>query len=173
VTLVAAASLATAVATHALVGAALGALLFDRPAVGAVAGLAADADFLFPAALGPPFVHRGISHSLPALAALAGGAAVVRYAVAAPGSRREAGATAAGATVAAAYGSHLLIDVTTPKGIPPLSPFSNRVVHLALPTTGHSPVPTLALWAACLWALSRSGAVDPLTRRIRSSETTD
>jgi len=168
VTLVTAAFLATAFATHALVGGALGAVLFDRPAAGAVAGLAADVDFLFPAALGWPFVHRGVTHSAPALLALAAGAVGVWYAVDALDGHRPVGAT-----VAVAYCSHLLIDVTTPKGIPPLSPFSDRVVHLALPTTGHSPVPTLALWAACLWALSRSGAVDPLTRRIRSSETTD
>jgi inner membrane protein len=160
VTLATAAFLATAFATHALVGAALGALLFDRPAVGAVAGLAADADFLFPAALGWPFVHRGITHSLPALVALAGLAVAVRHALDAPGNRRSAGAT-----VTVAYGSHLLIDVTTPEGIPPLSPFSDRIVHLALPTTGHSPIPTLVLWAASLWALSRTGALGSLAGR--------
>lgn len=160
-TLVAAVFLATAFATHALVGAALGALLFDRPAVGAAAGLAADADFLFPAALGPPFVHRGITHSLPALLALAAAATAVWYAVDALGGGRTAGAT-----VAVAYCSHLFIDVTTPEGIPLLSPLSDRIVHVALPTTGHSPVPTLILWAGSLWALSRTGALGSFARRI-------
>jgi inner membrane protein len=164
VTLVAAAFLATAFATHALVGAALGALLFDRPAVGAVAGLAADADFLFPAALGWPFVHRGISHSLPALLALAGVAAAVWYAVDGLDSHRTAGAT-----VAVAYASHLLIDVTTPEGVPPLSPLSDRIAYVALPTTGHSPVPTLILWAASLWVLSRTGTLGSLAGRLDPS----
>lgn len=160
-TLVAAAGLATAFATHALVGAALGAVLFDRPGLGAAAGLAADADFLFPAALGWPFVHRGLSHSLPALVALAAVAVGVWYAVDALGDHRPAGAT-----VAVAYGSHLLVDVTTPEGVPPLSPFSDRVVHVALPTTGHSPVPTALLWAGSLWALWRVGALAALLRRF-------
>lgn len=163
-TLVTAAFLAIAFATHALVGAALGALLFERAGVGAVAGLAADADFLFPAALGWPFVHRGITHSLPALLALAGTAVAVWHALDAPGSRRSAGAT-----VAVAYGSHLLIDVTTPAGIPPLSPLSDRIAYVALPTTGHSPVPTLILWAGSLWVLSRTGSLGSLARRIPSS----
>ena len=167
-TLVTVAFLATAFATHALVGAALGALLFDRPAVGAVAGLAADADFFFPAALGWPFVHRGISHSLPALVALAGVAAAVWHAVDGLGSHRTAGAT-----VAVAYGSHLLIDVTTPEGVPPLSPFSDRIVNVALPTTGHSPAPTVLLWAGSLWLLSRTGALGSLTRRLGSSSRGD
>ncbi|SFR32280.1 metal-dependent hydrolase [Halorubrum sodomense] len=167
-TLVSAAFLATAFATHALVGAALGGTLFDRPGVGALAGLAADADFLFPAALGPPFVHRGITHSLPALLALAAAATAVWYAVDARGSHR-----AAGATVAVAYCSHLLIDVTTPEGIPPLSPLSDRVVGVALPTTGHSPVPTLLLWTGSLWALWRTDALDPLARRVTSSRGDD
>lgn len=163
-TLVTAAFLVTAFATHALVGAALGATLFDRPGVGAVAGLVADVDFLFPAALGWPFVHRGITHSLPALLALAAVAVGVWYAVDACGSHR-----AAGAAVAVAYCSHLLIDVTTPKGIPPLSPLSDRVVGVALPTTGHSPVPTLLLWVGSLWVLSRTDALDSVARRVPSS----
>jgi inner membrane protein len=168
VTLVAAAGLATAFATHALVGAALGALLFDRPAVGAAAGLAADADFLFPAALGWPFVHRGISHSLPALLVLAGATAAVWYAVDGLGDHRTAGET-----VAVAYGSHLLIDVTTPEGIPPLSPLSDRIAYVALPTTGHSPVPTLVLWAASLWVLSRTRALGSLASRLNLSRIGD
>lgn len=167
-TLVAAASLATAFATHALVGAALGAVLFDRPAIGAAAGLIADADFLFPAALGRPFVHRGISHSLPALFGLAAIGVAVWYAVDALGDHRTAGAT-----VAVAYGSHLLIDVTTPEGIPPLSPFSDRIVYVALPTTGHSPVSTVLLWAGSLWALWLTGTLNPLVRRVTPSERPD
>lgn len=161
-------TLAAAFATHALVGAALGGLLFDRPAVGAVAGLAADADFLFPTALGWPFVHRGITHSLPALFVLAGATAAVWDAVDALDRPRTAAAT-----VVVAYGSHLLIDVTTPKGIPPLSPLSDRIAHVALPTTGHSPVPTLVLWAGCLWALSRRGTFASVARRLGSSRTRD
>jgi inner membrane protein len=161
VTLVAAASLATAFATHALVGAALGAVLFDRPALGAAAGLAADADFLFPAALGWPFVHRGISHSLPALLGLAAIAVAVWYAADGLGSHRTAGGT-----VAVAYASHLLIDVTTPEGIPPLSPLSDWIVYVALPTTGHSPLPTALLWAGSLWALWWTGALGSLASRL-------
>jgi len=131
--------LSVAIATHAVVGYTLGMALFDRPVAGLAAGVAADVDFLFPAALGWPFVHRGITHTL-----LVGGlaAGVVAYR-----DRRTALA------VAAAYGSHLLIDMTTPKGVPFLYPMAETHYHLGLGTTGHSLVPTIALWACCLAAL--------------------
>lgn len=134
-----AAFLSIAIATHAVVGYTLGAALFNRPIAGLAAGVAPDVDFLFPAALGWPFVHRGITHTL-----LVGGlaAGVVAY-------RARQTALA----VAAAYGSHLLIDTTTPKGVPFLSPLVETAYHLNLGTAGHSLVPTVALWACCLSVL--------------------
>lgn len=129
-----------AIATHGLVGLALGAALFDRPGAGLVAGLAPDADFLFPAALGWPFVHRGISHTLLALAVLA----VLGAAIA---DRRTAGA----GTVA--YAAHLCIDVTTAKGIPLLYPLVSRRLAVDLGISGHAPEVTVLLWGCCLAVL--------------------
>ncbi len=140
--------LTVAIATHAVVGYTLGAALFDRPIAGLAAGVAPDVDFLFPAALGWPFVHRGITHTL-----FVGGltAGVVAYR-----DRRTALA------VAAAYGSHLLIDTTTPKGVPFLSPLVSTAYHLDLGTTGHSLAPTIALWVCCLTVLRlRRDSGDP------------
>ncbi|MCU4717168.1 metal-dependent hydrolase [Halapricum hydrolyticum] len=134
-----AAFLAIAIATHGAVGYTLGKALFDRPIAGLLAGVAPDVDFLFPNALGWPFVHRGVTHTL-----LVGGLVVgfVAY-------RNRRTATA----VAVAYGSHLLIDTTTPKGVPHLYPLVETNYHLGLGTTGHSPVPTAVTWVCCLIAL--------------------
>jgi len=131
--------LSVAIATHAVVGYTLGMALFDRPVAGLAAGIAADIDCLFPAALGWPFVHRGITHTL-LVSGLAAGVVAYR-------DRQTALA------VAAAYGSHLLIDTTTPKGVPFLYPIVETHYHLDLGTTGHSLVPTVALWGCCLTVL--------------------
>lgn len=129
--------LAVALATHALVGYTLGAVLFDAPRAGLVGGVVADADFLFPAALGFPFVHRGLTHT-----ALALGVAV---AVAYRWDGRVAGAVGVG------YASQLLIDVTTPMGIPVAYPLSAESV--VVPLNAHSATATVLLWAGCLLAL--------------------
>lgn len=126
-----------ALATHALLGYTLGAILFDRPWIGLVGGVVADADFLFPAAWGAPFVHRGITHT--ALAA------VVAVAIAALASRRAAGAVGAG------YASHLLIDSTTEQAIPLAYPLS--AAHVGVTLRGHAPAATVALWACSIGAL--------------------
>jgi inner membrane protein len=130
---------AVALATHAVVGYTLGALLFDRPLVGAAGALAADVDLLLPDGLGWPLVHRGVTHTL-----LAGG---ISTAAVLSRGRRTASAFAVG------YASQLLVDTTTPKGVPWLYPLTDTNVYVDLPTTGHSPVPTLALWACCLGLL--------------------
>ncbi len=135
-----------AIATHGLLGLALGAVLVDRPVAGLVAGLFPDADFLLPAALEWPLVHRGLTHTL-----LLCGAAIATVAVVA--DRRTAGAVAAG------YASHLLIDVTTPKGIPYLYPLVPERLHHDPGIAGHAPTVTLLLWVACLAMLAYS-AVD-------------
>ncbi|MFC6718490.1 metal-dependent hydrolase [Natrialbaceae archaeon GCM10025810] len=101
--------LTVAFATHAAVGYALVRGFTDAdPRLGAVVGVAPDADFLFPAAWGWPFVHRGITHA-PLVAALVvlGVAAVRRN-----GTRSIASA------IGLALGSHLAIDSLSPKGIP-------------------------------------------------------
>lgn len=126
--------LVAAVCTHAVVGYTLGASLFGAPRAGLVGGVVADVDLLFPAAWGAPFVHRGITHT-----ALAAGVAV---ALAASRGRRTAGAVGAG------YASQLLIDATTPKGIPLAYPLS--VGSVGVPLGGHSPAVTAVLWACCL-----------------------
>lgn len=134
--------LATALLTHALVGYALGSALFDAPAAGAIGGVAADVDLLFPAAWGPPLAHRGITHS-----ALAAGVAV---AVAAHYGRAAAGGVGVG------YASQLFVDATTPRGIPVAAPFSFEDVGVAL--GGHSGEATVLLWVcslAVLWFVER------------------
>lgn len=129
-----------AIATHGLVGFVSGAVLFDRPIAGLAAGLAPDVDFLLPAALGWPFVHRGITHAAGALIAVAAVAVAFE-------NRRILGA------LTAAYGSHLLIDITTPKGIPLLYPLLDERLYLDIGIGGHAPETTLTLWLLCLGAI--------------------
>lgn len=129
-----------AIATHGLVGLVLGSVLFDRPIAGLAAGLVPDADFLLPDLLGWPFVHRGITHAAVAFVAVAALAAVL--------SDRQ---TLGGLTVA--YASHLLIDITTPKGIPLLYPLLDERLYLDIGIGGHAPETTLTLWVLCLGAV--------------------
>lgn len=138
--------LAAALATHAVVGYTLGALLFDRPMAGVAGGVLADADLLAPAAWGSPFVHRGITHT-----ALAAG---VTVAVLAPLHRDVAGAVGAG------YASQLLLDATTASGIPLAYPLSGAAVGVDL--AGHAPPATVGLWLCCVGLLW-------LSRRYRGS----
>ena len=135
-----------AVATHGLVGLALG-FVVDRPVAGLLAGLAPDADFLFPAVLGWPFVHRGVTHAAVALLVVVGVAVVTA-------DRRTVGA------LAAAYGSHLLIDVTTPKGIPLAYPVLNERLYFDAGVHGHAPELTLLFWLVGLAVV---------LKRVRSS----
>ncbi|MDZ5811911.1 hypothetical protein U4E84_11215 [Halorubrum sp. AD140] len=61
--------------------------------------------------------------------------------------------------------------MTTPERILPLSPFSDRIAYLALPTPGHSRVATALLWIVELAVLVRTGVVDRLiARRSASAE---
>lgn len=139
--------LAVALATHALVGYTLGEISFDRPAAGLLGGLAADVDLLFPAVLGWPFVHRGITHTLLV--------AVVATAIVAYRGRATAGAFGVG------YASQLLIDTTTPKGVPYLYPLTRESFHVDLGTTGHSPLPTIVLIGCGLLILWFHGRKSP------------
>lgn len=131
--------LLAALATHALVGYALGAVLFDRPAAGLVGGVAADVDLLVPAAIGEPFVHRGVTHSLLGLAVVT--ALGVRL------GRARAGALAVG------YASQLLIDATTPMGIPLFLPVSGTHVGFDPGFGGHSVPASVGLWIGSLGVL--------------------
>lgn len=134
---------AVALVTHALVGYTLGTISFDRPVAGLVGSVAPDIDLLFPvlfpAAVGWPFVHRGITHTLLV--------AVIATAIVAARGRATAGAFGVG------YASHLLIDTTTPKGVPHLYPLTAESFHVDFGTTGHSPLPTVALIGGCLLVL--------------------
>lgn len=131
--------LVVALATHAVVGYTLGTVLFDRPAAGLIGGIVADVDLLVPDALGFPFAHRSATHSALALGLAA--------AVATRRDRASAGAVAAG------YASQLLVDATTPMGIPLLYPFSETFVGIDMGLGGHSAPVTALLWLACLLAL--------------------
>ncbi|WP_254764140.1 metal-dependent hydrolase [Natrinema marinum] len=128
--------LAGAFATHAVVGYALVYAFTDAdPRLGLVFGLLPDADFLFPATLAWPFVHRGLTHTpLFALAVVAG-----VYAV---GRDRDLAAA-----VALAIGSHLAIDSLSPKGIDWLFPLETSWSP-GLPV--HSPAATVVLWTAAI-----------------------
>lgn len=141
--------LVVAISTHALVGYALGAALFRAPRAGLVGGVVADLDFLFPASWGSPLVHRGITHTALA-AALAVGVAAAHH-------RSTAGGVGVG------YVTHLLIDATTPKGIPLAYPVVPDRVGVTL--GGHSPVVTALLWICCLGWLSRRRWVPAVRER--------
>ena len=125
------------IATHAAVGYALGAVAFDRPTTGLVAGALADADFVFRLGLSEPFVHRGITHTL-AVALLVAGLAL-RYA-----------GRPAGLAVAVSYLSHLAIDITTPKGAPLLYPLVERSLFVEIGLRGHPLSVTAGFWALSL-----------------------
>ncbi|WP_049891023.1 metal-dependent hydrolase [Natrinema versiforme] len=136
--------LTVAFATHAIVGVALARGFADVGPraglwLGVVFGLAPDADFLFPAAWGWPFVHRGITHSpLFALSVIAG-----TYAI----SRSRAVAIAAGLAI----GSHLAIDSLSPMAIPWLFPLR------ATWSPGldvHGVIATTLLWSASVGVLA-------------------
>lgn len=128
--------LLAAFTTHAVIGSVLVAVLLDvRPSVGAIAGLAADADFLFPQEWGFPFVHRGLTHSPAALVAVL----LVGWALDADEDLLAA--------VGVGYLSHLVLDSLTPKGVLWLYPLSTTGVGSDL--GGHSLPVTLALWTAC------------------------
>lgn len=138
--------LAVAIATHALVGYTLGVVAFDAPRAGLVAGLLPDVDLLVPAAWGAPFVHRGVTHGALAAGVAVGVAALWgRWSGGDARARRIAGAAAAG------YGAHLLLDATTPMGVPLAAPVSMTTVGVTL--HGHSAPATALLWSACLVAL--------------------
>lgn len=130
--------LAVALATHAVVGYTLGAVLFDRGTAGLIGGVVADADLLVPDAWGFPLAHRSATHSALALAVAAGVAA----ALATRTPRATAGAMAAG------YASQLLVDATTPMGIPLLYPLSETFIDLDVGISGHAVPATITLWVA-------------------------
>lgn len=132
--------LLVALATHAVVGYAVGAVAFDRPKAGLVGGLVADVDLLVPAWVGEPFVHRGITHSVFALG--------VATAVGVVLGRATAGAVGFG------YCSQLLVDATSPMGVPFLSPLVGTHFGVDIGFGGHSMPATvflLCLSAGLLW----------------------
>jgi inner membrane protein len=149
--------LTVAFATHAVVGLALvrGFTAVD-PRTGAWMGvgfgLLPDADFLFPAALEWPFVHRGITHSPLFVLAVVAGVYAIR--------RTRAIALA----VTFAMGSHLLIDSLSPKGIQWLFPIQ------ATWSPGldvHGVIATTLLWSLSLGLLARrTDDLDALGRWI-------
>jgi len=147
-----AAFLAAAFATHAFIGYTLvRAFTTADPRLGALFGLLPDADFLFPAALEWPFVHRGISHSPFALLVVVAGALAVRD-------------RTVGLAVAVAYGSHLLLDSLSPKGIQWLFPL-RTTWSPGLPI--HTVIDTPLLWIGCVVLLAvRTDAFDPLVCRL-------
>ncbi len=150
-----AAYLAAAIATHGLIGYTLATVATDAPpAVGALAGVAADVDLLFPHAWPFPLVHRGVTHT-PAVLLLALAALYVG------GVGRDA-RTAVGL----GYLSQLVVDSFTKSGVMwhyPIVP-SSYGVALGI----HSPAQTAAVWAVALGALvarrRSSAGSDPAER---------
>ncbi|WP_226479105.1 metal-dependent hydrolase [Natrinema amylolyticum] len=152
--------LTVAFATHAVVGVALArGFTGVGPRTGAwlgiVFGLLPDADFLFPADWGWPFVHRGLTHSpLFALTVVAG---VYAVAVGTAGrrGRRYAGVRRTRATAlaaAVAIGSHLLIDSLSPMGIQWLFPIRTA---WSPGLDVHGVIATTLLWSVSLAILAR------------------
>ncbi|AGB17319.1 putative membrane-bound metal-dependent hydrolase (DUF457) [Halovivax ruber XH-70] len=144
--------LAIVFATHAFVGYTLvRAFTTADPRLGLLFGVLPDADFLFPAALEWPFVHRGISHSPFAWLAFVAAALAVRD-------------RTAGLAVGLAYGSHLLVDSLSPAGIQWLFPLrTDWSPGLSI----HSPIATVVLWAGCLGLLVvRTDVLDQLVERL-------
>ncbi|AEH38777.1 metal-dependent hydrolase [Halopiger xanaduensis] len=133
--------LAGALSTHAFVGYALVRGFTDAdPRFGALLGLVPDADFLFPAAWGWPFVHRGLTHAPLFVAALVAGA----YAI-----RRDRDLPLA---VGLGVGSHVAVDSLSPMGIPWLFPLEASP-SLGLPV--HGPAATALLWAGAIGILAK------------------
>lgn len=131
--------LMVAFATHGAVGYSLVCGFTDvNPRIGFVLALVPDIDFLFPAALDAPFVHRGLTHT-PAF--------TLTIVVAAYSIRRSKGVAIA---VWLAIGSHLAIDSLSPAGIPWLFPFETSM-SADLPV--HGPIGTLLLWALAIGIL--------------------
>ncbi|ELY85953.1 metal-dependent hydrolase [Natrinema altunense] len=146
--------LSVAFVTHAVVGYALvrGFTGVDQRTgawLGLGFGFAPDADFLFPADWGWPFVHRGITHAPLFALAVVGGA----YAV----SRRRSVALA----VALGLGSHIVIDSLSTMGVPWLFPLRlswNAGLDV------HGPIGTVLLWALSIGVLaSRTDDVSWIT----------
>lgn len=138
--------------THALLGYALvRSFTAADPRLGIVFGLLPDADFLFPAALEWPFVHRGLTHTPLFVGCL------VALVTALTRDRTV------GAATALALGSHLLLDSLSPAGIDWLFPIRTNW-SLGLPIHG---VPaTVLLWAGALGLLAwRTDALDGIDRR--------
>lgn len=136
-----------ALATHALVGVTVGAVLIDRPLAGGLGGVVADFDLLFPGVLGWPLVHRGLTHSL-LVALVATGVVFALH-------RR------AGIAFGAGYATQLAIDLTTPQGVPLLYPFGPASIQVQLPIAGHSAEATVLMWTLCIGALYASDSVAP------------
>lgn len=144
--------LSVAFLTHGLLGYALVRSLTEAdPRLGIVFGLAPDADFLFPAALEWPLVHRGLTHTpLFAAAIVLGAAAFTRD-------------RAVGLAVALAIGSHLLLDALSPAGIDWLFPLrTSWSPGVAI----HGLAATAVLWTVALGLLARrTDAFEALYRR--------
>jgi len=144
--------LATVFATHAFVGYTLvRAFTAADPRLGLLFGLLPDADFLFPAALEWPFVHRGISHSPFAWLVFVAGALAVRD-------------RTVGLAVGVGYGSHLLLDSLSSSGIQWLFPVRTEWSP-GIPI--HGPIATVVLWVGCLGLLAvRTDALDPFVEQL-------
>lgn len=146
--------LTTAVLTHGIVGYALVRAFTDvTPTVGFFLGILPDVDFLFPAAWGAPFIHRGITHTALFLIAIVTVASLWRS--------RKRFELASGLAV----GSHLVIDSWSPMGVSWLFPFGIDVSG-DLPI--HGPAGTLILWTLSIgllvWRGPRGSSTVPDTR---------
>ncbi len=137
-----------AVATHGVLGYALARLATASGGrAGLVAALVPDVDLLFPPAWQYPLVHRGLTHTPLAGAALIG-------ALIAADARRD---VVAGAAVG--YASHLVVDTFTRSGIAWAYPLSRATV--GVPADVHAVEYDLLVWAVALAALLARRRLEP------------
>lgn len=140
-----AAYLLFAIVTHGVIGYALARGFTDAaPPIGALGAVAPDLDLYLGQRFVFPFVHRGITHTLPFAAFLV----TLTYVLA---GRRAAVAVGLGVL------SHLLIDTFTATGIAWFYPLSDQFFGIAAGI--HGVTGTVALWgfSIALLVLTRHG----------------
>lgn len=149
--------LASAIATHAVVGYALVRVFTSAPpALGIFAGVAPDVDLLFAPTWEFPLVHRGLTHTPLLLGVALGGLLLLDV----YGNTVLPDDAVVGAGIAVL--SHLVIDSFTNAGIMWLYPLSVR--HFAYDLSIHSFAGTLLLWGVAAGLVYR-GDRDWLRRR--------
>ena len=148
-----------AVLTHAAIGYALVSVATDRsPRAGVAGAVLPDVDLLFAPGWAFPFVHRGLTHT-PLFGAVVAGLAWGYQRVGPRTSSLRRG-WGPGVAVALGYGSHLVVDSFTARGVPWLYPLSSAGygVDLRIHAVEHG----LAIWGVlgAVWLVRRRRGSD-------------